>query len=72
MKEPERIKAAKWRLSAAVNGSFFMLTPAIGAYVVTGVLIYLLGITGAFKKGMAILPMPVMMGMVRECCFHLE
>jgi benzoate membrane transport protein len=36
----------------------------IGAYVVTGVLTFLLGIFGVVKKVMRFLPMPVMMGMV--------
>jgi benzoate membrane transport protein len=39
-------------------------TQVIGAYVVTGVLIYILGISGVVKKIMNVLPMPVMMGMV--------
>jgi benzoate membrane transport protein len=36
----------------------------IGAYIVTGVIILLLGISGVVKKVMKFLPMPVMMGMV--------
>jgi benzoate membrane transport protein len=47
--------------SSLANHSF---AEVIGAYIVTGVLIYIMGITGAVKKVMAVLPMPVMMGMV--------
>jgi benzoate membrane transport protein len=36
----------------------------IGAYLITGALILLLGMTGVVEKVMRVLPMPVMMGMV--------
>mgnify|MGYP005843390883 CR=1 FL=1 len=37
---------------------------AIGAYLLTGTFLTLLGFTGLVKKGMELLPMPIMMGMV--------
>ncbi|MBI2953225.1 MAG: benzoate/H(+) symporter BenE family transporter [Chloroflexi bacterium] len=36
----------------------------IGAYILTGILITVLGFTGVIKRGMEWLPMPIMMGMV--------
>lgn len=40
------------------------LSQVIGAYIVTGILIFLLGVSGLVGKVMKFLPMPVMMGMV--------
>lgn len=37
---------------------------AIGAYLLTGIFLTLLGVTGLVKKGMELLPMPIMMGMI--------
>ncbi|WAH37568.1 benzoate/H(+) symporter BenE family transporter [Alicyclobacillus dauci] len=40
------------------------MSQLIGAYIVTGAIILLLGVTGVVAKVMKVLPMPVMMGMV--------
>jgi benzoate membrane transport protein len=42
----------------------FKFPEVIGAYLVTGVLITTLGLTGWIRKGMAAIPMPIVMGMV--------
>ncbi len=42
----------------------FSFPEVIGAYLVTGVLITTLGLTGWIRKGMAAIPMPIVMGMV--------
>ncbi|EPZ48148.1 hypothetical protein N007_04650 [Alicyclobacillus acidoterrestris ATCC 49025] len=47
--------------STLVHHSF---SEVIGAYIVAGVIIFLLGISGVVAKVMRVLPMPVMMGMV--------
>ncbi|MBW1799796.1 MAG: benzoate/H(+) symporter BenE family transporter [Deltaproteobacteria bacterium] len=36
----------------------------IGAYLATGILIFVLGMTGWIRKGMTAIPMPIVMGMV--------
>jgi benzoate membrane transport protein len=40
------------------------LNQVVGAYFVTGIIIFLLGVCGVIDKLMKILPMPIMMGMV--------
>lgn len=47
--------------TALVNHSF---QDVIGAYIVTGIIIFVLGVSGVISKIMSILPMPIMMGMV--------
>lgn len=47
--------------SALAQHSF---SEVVGAYLVTGILILILGLLGVIKKIMSILPMPIMMGMV--------
>ncbi|MDO9534674.1 MAG: benzoate/H(+) symporter BenE family transporter [Bacillota bacterium] len=60
--------SAAWSLPAAaiVGASLQHLTfpQVIGAYVITGVVITIISLTGIAKKGMAFLPMPIIMGMV--------
>ena len=36
----------------------------VGAYLVTGVVLVLLGVTGAARRAMAVVPLPIIMGMV--------
>ncbi|WEG10976.1 benzoate/H(+) symporter BenE family transporter [Pullulanibacillus sp. KACC 23026] len=42
----------------------YALNLVVGAYIITGIIIFLLGISGLVTKLMKVLPMPVMMGMV--------
>jgi benzoate membrane transport protein len=44
--------------------SHYTFSQVVGAYLVTGIVIFLLGISGMIDKLMKVLPMPVMMGMV--------
>ena len=57
-------------VATALSHSSFQ--EVIGAYFLTGVLITVLGATGAVKKGMEWLPAPVTMAMVAGYCFHLD
>jgi benzoate membrane transport protein len=60
--------SAAWSLPAAaiVGTSLQHLTfpQVIGAYLVTGVVITVISLTGVAKKGMDLIPMPIVMGMV--------
>ncbi|WP_409290846.1 benzoate/H(+) symporter BenE family transporter [Peribacillus sp. SCS-37] len=42
----------------------YSFNQVVGAYIITGILIFLLGLSGIVTKMMKVLPMPVMMGMV--------
>jgi benzoate membrane transport protein len=42
----------------------YSFNQVVGAYIITGVIIFLLGVSGLVTKLMKVLPMPVMMGMV--------
>jgi benzoate membrane transport protein len=44
--------------------SHHSFSQVVGAYLVTGIVIFLLGLSGMIDKLMKVLPMPVMMGMV--------
>lgn len=60
--------AAAWTIPGAVLvGSALThigFNYAVGAYVITGILVFILGVTGVVKKAMYWLPVPVMLGMV--------
>ena len=50
----------------------------IGAYVVTGIIITIIGITGIARTSMDFIPLPIIMGMIAEfssfwleACFHI-
>ncbi|OAT86384.1 benzoate/H(+) symporter BenE family transporter [Desulfotomaculum copahuensis] len=60
--------AAAWTIPGAVLvGSaltHISFNQAVGAYIITGLLVFLLGVSGIVKKAMRWLPVPVMLGMV--------
>ncbi|WP_227762278.1 benzoate/H(+) symporter BenE family transporter [Zhaonella formicivorans] len=47
----------------ATAATSFTINELYGAAVVAGIIVFLLGVTGTIKKVMAILPMPVVLGM---------
>jgi len=60
--------SAAWSLPAAaiVGASLGHLTfpQVIGAYIVTGVIITIIGVTGVARKTMDFIPLPIIMGMI--------
>ncbi len=60
--------AAAWTIPGAVLVGTALthigFSSAVGAYLITGILVFVLGVTGVVKKAMYWLPLPVMMGMV--------
>lgn len=55
-------------LSSSLQG--FTFAEASGAFLIAGVIVLLLGVTGAIGKVMKYLPIPIVMGMIGGCMFR--
>lgn len=55
-------------LSSSLAG--FSFNEAAGAFIVAGVLVLILGLSGAIGKVMKYLPIPIVMGMIAGCMFR--
>ncbi|MDR3539522.1 MAG: benzoate/H(+) symporter BenE family transporter [Desulfosporosinus sp.] len=50
--------------------SMFSLNQAVGAYIIAGVLVFILGVSGLIGKVMRLLPLPIVMAMIAGAMIH--